>query len=369
MGNQSRRRRRVTSPSVKAPPRAPNWIFTGRDRGYDFINLDRIADARADFEDGKVRIRFSDLSEDGYFDTFTGRPAEDMIAHLVMVGIDITGAAEVLRQRQQDIRETLETLYVLEDTQLEPFHRGEIGIGSGDDEPERFDGEGGGEAAHTPTSATPPISLEELARDLEEEREPAFKGTKCLECVKVDKTSCTWSNSAGLCPSYERKPSLKSDSDRVFYRTGPADGTTAEIPKALEVLAGAADIVGTSADRANCWYGEECHRFPRCLGCSLRNLRDRTSPANAAEVLEVTGKTYKEIIEKIRTCGVFQGLKQRGALFGQENCNVGHEMREPACALCEYLRNFSSDLAPSHHPDDLAGGRAGGAGGESDRDR
>ncbi len=496
MGNKSRRRARVSGPSVKPPPRAANWIFTGNGRGYYFANLDNLMNARAQMgKDGEVQFIYSNDQLEG--GSIYGRTAEDVIAHLVMVGIDVTGAAEVLRDRlKQDIRETLQALYVLEDDQLEPFHRGEIGIESGEDagaagelrkcrlcgcteftpcvDPngagpgeegpchwieedlcssckspaERLEQLSEGQKKFTecnscvhagncftlkdhdrpfpcmmhvpngkPAPATchdpatpcahdekeecdgcndcggvfrglekadgvispldPPLGKEERPRVLsssarqtpEPHPDPEVdamidrlhnsigKPTNCLDCLNVDQPSCTWSNGGPApCPGFERDPAGKNDADRVFMKR------SADPP-------GVIDIVGTSADRARCWYGAECHRFPRCLGCSLRNLRDRTSPARPADVLEVTGKTSEELIERVRTCGVFRGLQQRGALFGKDYCNVGHEMKEPACACCEYLRIASSDLAPGHEAHDLAGGRSGGTGGESDRDR
>jgi len=554
VGNKSRRRPRVSGPSVKPPPRAGNWIWSGRDRGYQFINLDRVATANAYLDGGGHVSLYLGFAEGAISPNpedhriFQDRFAVDAIAHLFMVGIDVTGAGEVLASRfNANVRENLETLGVLEDEHLEAFHRGEISTvaedlrgdaGDAGEEPERKcricgctnaaacedpNGMGPGvpapchwiaedlcsacearaerlerldegqkkfmecnscvhaaghcqemkepdrlypcmqhlpfrrmkppEPYHDPATPcvhddkeecdgcndcggvfrglekadgvisplTTPLGEDERPRVLpyhlrqrtqEPHPDPVVdamiermhnsigKPTNCLECLKVDQPSCTWSNGGPApCPGFERDPAVKA---RSFMIRGPrgtseakdaaaaADGfdlldeqtaelrRKGEIPKALEVIAGAADIIGTSAHRDMCWYGAECHRFPRCLGCSLRNLRDRTSPARPADVLEVTGKTSEELIERVRTCGVFRGLQQRGALFGKDYCNVGHEMREPACACCEYLRIASSppprkmtaeELASGHEAHDLAGGRSGGAGGESDRDR
>lgn len=515
MGNKSRRRARVSGSSVKPPPRAPSWIYTGNGRGYDFINLDQVRDGRACMRPEGTEFSYA-IDQQGKCAIY-GRVAEDVIAHLVLVGTDVTGAAEVLRDRLgQNIREALNTLYILEEKQLEAFHmgrnyidvlpvdgdgglcescdagpscneyrEGRTGTCEGHREREGAgavlerrcricgctnaascvdpNGMGPGEPApchwvaedlcsacepraerlerleegqkkfiecnscvhvpvcrewrdidraypcmkHIPFTKKPATGWHDpatsCAHDDKEEcddcndcgavleerprvqpyhlrreapalvpdpavdamidrlRNSIGKPTNCLKCAKVDQPSCTWSNGGPApCPGFER------------------DTAAAEIPKALEVLAGAADIVGTSADRARCWYGENCHRFPRCFGCSLRDLRDRTSPARPADVLEVTGETSEALIERVRACGVFRGLQQRGALFGKDYCNVGHEMKDPACACCEYLRIASSppprkmtaeELAAGHEAHDLAGGRAGGAGGEGDRKR
>lgn len=504
MGNKSRRRPKVRGSNVKPPPRASNWIYTGHGRGYDFINLDQVKDARAEMREEGVEIIYH-VDPQGTC-AISGRAAEDVIAHLVMVGIDVTGAAEVLRDRfVQNIRDNLQALYVLEEEQLEAFHRGEIAIETAENDAgdaggfeefcvicgctetkpctgndgkpchwtrpgvmcstcaealevlEKYDEIGdlagmnltpaetrvleilekhgfepGAAAAlrrthglHDPATdcahddkeecddcndcgavleerprILPPslrAQTPEASPDPEVDamigriRNSIGKPTNCLECLKVDQPSCTWSNGGPApCPGFERDRERIGEPDRSFMlrgqrgtsigkdATAAADGfdlldeQTAEIRrKELEVL--------NSSHRDNCWYGDGCHRFPRCFGCTLRNLRDRTSPASVSDVLEVTGKTSEELIERVRTCGVFVGLQKRGALFGKDYCAVGHEMREPACACCEYLRIASSppprkmtaaaELAAGHEAHDLAGGRAGGAGGEGDRDR
>jgi len=54
--------------------------------------------------------------------------------------------------------------------------------------------------------------------------------------------------------------------------------------------------------------------------------------------VEVTGEHRDVLAERVGRCGVFVGMQARGVEIGKQWCGVGHEMTDPACALCPYLR-------------------------------
>lgn len=92
------------------------------------------------------------------------------------------------------------------------------------------------------------------------------------------------------------------------------------------------------AERSACAYGENCKRFPRCGDCSLYALDVRAEPASHADAAEVAGESIDELARRVGACEVFCGLQRLGAIIGKQFCAVGHDMKDPMCVLCPFLR-------------------------------
>jgi hypothetical protein len=311
MGNKSKKRAPVRGQNVKPPPRSPSWIFTGSGRGYQFINLDSVRDARAEMTSGGILLK---LSNSYAALEVTGRPAEDMIAHLVMVGTDVTGAAEVLRDRfVQNIRENLETLYVLEDEHLESFHRGEISTVAEDLRGDAGDAGDGSCVICKCTESTPcegndgnpchwtrpgvlcstcAEALEVLERLEhgkigEELLTPAERHV--LELLQADGYDPqVYANMPQVFDLIEREARAKTlrRADEIGIDVAEslrrADERSAAAARVL-AAGGVVEIGGSSADRSSCPHGpevaEECRLFPRCHVCVRPKAKPFHDPA------------------------------------------------------------------------------------------
>jgi len=132
----------------------------------------------------------------------------------------------------------------------------------------------------------------------------------CTDCVRMTRTDCKPDKPNGICDRFELNPRQVA-AERVNF---------------------------AKAARLVCPYGAKCERFPACADCSLYALGERTSPADPHHVEEVTGEHRDVLAERVGRCGVFVGMQARGVEIGKQWCGVGHEMTDPACALCPYLR-------------------------------
>jgi hypothetical protein len=132
----------------------------------------------------------------------------------------------------------------------------------------------------------------------------------CADCVRMTRTDCKPDKPNGICERFEVDP-RKVAAERVNF---------------------------AKAARLVCQYGEKCERFPACADCSLYALGERHEPADPHHVEEVTGEHRDVLAERVGRCGVFVGMQKRGVEIGKQWCGVGHEMTDPACALCPYLR-------------------------------
>lgn len=298
MGNKSKKRKPVRGQNVQPPPRSPNWIYTGRGRGYDFWNLDRLKDCRAEIGEDGVNLTICNVYEENY--RIVGRAAEDMIAHLVMVGTDVTGAAEVLRDRfVQNIRENLETLHVLEEEHLEAFHRGEISTVAED---LRGDAGGGSCVICKCTESTPcegndgnpchwirPGALCSTCAEALEVIERLERGQIGEELLTpAERHVLELLDNAGYGPPARVATTLKEEFhlvhqvDRIDESLRRADDRSAAA--AFELAAGGVvEIGGSSADRSSCPHGaavaDECKLFPRCHVCVRPKAKTFHDPA------------------------------------------------------------------------------------------
>jgi len=107
--------------------------------------------------------------------------------------------------------------------------------------------------------------------------------------------------------------------------------------------------------RASCAFGANCKRFPACGDCSLYALdrvcvqahegaygpEEEKRVVHVEHVEAVSGETAAHLLERVERCTVFVGMKAAGVVPGDKWCGVGHEMTDPACALCPYLRIYA----------------------------
>jgi len=132
----------------------------------------------------------------------------------------------------------------------------------------------------------------------------------CADCVRMTRPDCKPDKPNGICDRFELNKT-KLNAERMEF---------------------------AKAARLVCQYGAKCERFPSCSDCSLYALGDRHEPADPHHVEEVTGEHRDVLAERVGRCGVFVGMQKRGVEIGKQWCGVGHEMTDPACALCPYLR-------------------------------
>lgn len=292
MGNKSRRQTKTKAPSVTAPPRSPNWIWRGNGRAYTFINLDRIATASAYQDSGGHVSLYLGLTDIGktpnpeahriFQDSF----AIDAIAHLLMVGIDVTGAGEVLASRfGANVVENLQTLNVLEVEHLEAFHRGEISTVAED-----LRGDAGGSCVICKcTESTPCEGNDENPCHW---IRPGVLCSTCAEALEVIEGLERGLLGEELLTPAERRvlelleaagydPGVAANLRREFDLVDQVHDLDRSIRRAvvrkeaaayeLELGDKSAEIGGSSADRSRCPHGaavaDECKLFPRCHVC------------------------------------------------------------------------------------------------------
>ena len=134
----------------------------------------------------------------------------------------------------------------------------------------------------------------------------------CTDCLHMTSTDCKPPKPNTVCERFEMDPRQVA-AERVKF---------------------------AEAARLVCQYGAKCERFPSCADCSLYALGERHAirPVDPHHVEEVTGEHRDVLAERVGRCGVFVGMQKRGVEIGKQWCGVGHEMTDPACALCPYLR-------------------------------
>lgn len=357
MGNKSK-----AKPTSASPPRTPRGrdlprFATVRDpaiNGFVVVNLDHVVGAVFTVNRGgypRFEISGDNMSEPlANHGQFHGVIACELAAHLVLCGVDVEGAADALDRARPGFYDVLKearakaaaadeehaaTRAALPAACCEKCKNSDISdraitycmiesmIGSDgkcfdfDDTPDPDDEQA---IRDMTDDSGPPISIGELAADLHRagvEIDPAERRRRLLWAA----------GEAERVASEEGKTLAEADELRDVAAHLRAD--------AAELLAAATTI---DADRGACFYGEACRRFPRCKDCSLYALADRTTPADPAHVEEVTGQTRDELARLVGCCTVFLGMQSSGAEIGRQWCGVGHEMKEPKCALCPYLR-------------------------------
>jgi hypothetical protein len=132
----------------------------------------------------------------------------------------------------------------------------------------------------------------------------------CADCVSMTRAECKPPKPNTVCDRFELNPR--------------------QVAAERENFAKAARLV--------CAYGAKCERFPACADCSLYALGERHDLADPRHVEQVAGEPVAALRARVERCGVFVGMKARGVEVGKQFCGVGHEMTDPACALCPFLR-------------------------------
>lgn len=359
MGNQSRRKPPTRNAPPSPPPKRsepPRFAvvrtevdeikivnvaqiaiarFTLLGGGKPFLTLETVADhLAASFE-----------ARGGTFDPeeFHGDAARDLAAHLILCGVDVQGAREALARSRGD---------------LYAAYFGAPARDAG----EAFDEYGGGCACLTPPPAEP----------------PPLAAADCLSCIQRSEAGTCDAESEivnGACEFYtdrdEQRESVRATLDGVRAEKAAEaseaiaalaaerqraeedtrrEATEAAARAAFEVARRKARERAAVAEknreaemneetRAACAFGENCKRFPRCGDCSLYALEEAAEPADVAHVEEVAGETRAQLEARRDACAVFRGLVSSGVVG--KYCGVGHEMSDPACALCRFLRVYS----------------------------
>lgn len=438
MGNTSRRKPKPTprepggAPVAKpAPPRfaVVRHVTAGVSR-IDVVNLDHVAHAVAHVYgeehaielwtladlagDYSRRLRIDRLcrgAEDPYPITFTGDAAVNLLAHLILCGIDVEGAPAALARARGDLYAPyFKGTATSEPEPVElpdPIDAADPGACRGcafefvepcagwipgglDDECGAF------EAA---ADDAPPISdcreaYDRLAAAVSMSEcapppaPPLFTGLDCVpsrsplpvlspnnrdDCAHVN--GCEhWRRGLGCTvPNFDDCPKLKNAPTGPPWSIEEQAAELAAIRASSklaisEIHAGEVDAEIRALDdaehseetRAACAFGASCKRFPACGDCSLYAL-DRAcvdahdgahlvDPAadrrvvHVEHVEQVSGEKAAALLKRVERCGVFLGLKGRGVVPGDQWCGVGHEMIDPACALCPYLRIYAPAL-------------------------
>lgn len=282
----------------------------------------------------------------GTFDpeAFHGDAARDLAAHLILCGVDVQGAREALARSRGDL------------------YADYFGA-SARDAGEAFDEYGGGCACLTPPPAEPPPPCNECPI-------PEHNGDRCdVPCTSAkpplssaDRSRCRWGTSVAEecrafphCDECPQEMSGGADVNSIRERQRADEDTRREATEAaaraaFEVARRKARERAAVAEknreaemneetRAACAFGENCKRFPRCGDCSLYALEEAAEPADVAHVEEVAGETRAQLEARRDACAVFRGLVSSNVVG--KYCGVGHEMSDPACALCRFLRVYS----------------------------
>jgi len=424
MGNTSRRKPKPTprepggAPIAKpAPPRfaVVRHVTAGVSK-IDVLNLDHVVHAVAHaygeehaieiFTHGDL-IKFP-IHDDPHPITYTGEPAANLLAHLILCGIDVEGAPAALARARGDLYaryfkgtatgepEPVE-LPVSDEAAhalpvLSPNDRDDCAHVKGCEHWRRGLGCTVPDFTECPKlvervegaikdSHAPPISVEEHAAELRAMRQ--------VEAANAAARTAELDAALGMSPS-AAAPIAAAEVERLAVAIVASDAKTAHLARkaaavaAFDVAKAAATAAAdkmhrartctdcvrmtrtdckpdkpngicdrfelnprqVAAERVNfakaarlvCPYGAKCERFPACADCSLYALGERTSPADPHHVEEVTGEHRDVLAERVGRCGVFVGMQARGVEIGKQWCGVGHEMTDPACALCPYLR-------------------------------
>lgn len=392
--------RKKIKPARVARP-APSALASSRrfalvrvsDRTIEAVNLDRILIAvfRVLPEGDDVEINLWTETESARSDgdgdpiRFTGKPAADVLAHLAMIGMHVEGAADHLLAAPGG------ELFAPYFAPLDKLDEDRDDLG---DRPEC---EGCGHVDHgCPDGFTPdasgacsnwrPVECADCARD--ENTCPGFepdnedgglcanfadspaslterrsRSRVCAACVHEE--GCTAylepGETAGHCSGFLGRTGARIDAADLGpivlapaeLRAGEADAAR---PPSFARLGDDARAA-LDATRDACAFGEKCQRFPACGDCSLYAL-DRACATlhdggtldtdggerrrvHVEHVEEVSGETSAALLARVNRCGVFLGMKRANVTPGDKWCGVGHEMTDPACALCPYLRIYA----------------------------
>jgi hypothetical protein len=315
MGNKSSKPKPTTRPTA---PRTLPRFFTVRDpafKGFEIVNLDRVVGAvfqvnRTGYPTIEIITAEQDREQtpNGLgIGSYCGAVACDVAAHLVLVGVDVEGAAEALHRARPGMYEQLH-------------------------------------AARSKCLADDAKNAAQIA---------ALPCVRCEDCshaystvggsVALDCELGTCRDEQKKCVDFDPREMASSSTPVDHYQAAcltppPAIGPEPEeLLRAVEQLGQVAEVVGTSADRDLCAYGSACRRFPRCEDCSLYALRDRAERASIEHVEEVAGMTKGELWRLVDTCEVHRGFLRHGAKPGEVQCRAGYDLAEPSCAICPYL--------------------------------
>ncbi len=362
----------------------------------DVLNLDHIVHVVAHAYEEQIAIEM--FTTDKPDPIFTGAAAANILAHLILCGIDVEGAPAALARARGD-------LYA-------PYFKATRDAG------DRFDEEGGSCANLTPPpppptpndadecphvkgcehwrrglgctvpdfnecpklndAPAPPISVEEHAAELREMRakdrtpEAHYRVTGNGPICRA----CGLRHAGDRClPPRRGRGAPRPTAEELEQAYAADEGRAAERACALapaELQAGkvAADVLGQLDDdratavyedtRRSCAFGDACKRFPACGDCSLYALdraceslhrgeridedADERRKVHVEHVEQVSGETSAALVARVERCSVFAGMKKAGVVPGDKWCGVGHEMTDPACALCPYLRIYAPTL-------------------------
>jgi hypothetical protein len=439
MGNASKRKPKRAPGVPREPGGAPlarpspprfavvRGEYRGAVRRIDIYNLDHVVHVVAHVYGEERAIELWTLGDLAIDDTgrkpapmtLTGKPAAEMLAHLILCGVDVEGAAEALARSRGDLYagyfspvtgDDAEPVELPEpgalgspsqcadcshnydpegcpgwipgglDDDCGAFERGEF-EDENNDAGARFDEVGGGCACLTPPPPGPPISVEEHAAELRAMRQveaahnaariaeldealgpsPVLAGDVAgllaerlaVDLAESDKKTAGLARKAAAAAAFDvAKAAAGAAAEKMHRPRTCADCARMTRPDCkpdkpngicerfeLDPRKVAAERVNfAKAARLVCPYGAKCERFPACSDCSLYALGERTTPADPHHVEEVTGEHRDVLAERVGRCGVFVGMQARGVEIGKQWCGVGHEMTDPACALCPYLR-------------------------------
>jgi hypothetical protein len=324
MGNASKKPKPTPrapggAPSAKpAPPRFA-VVRTEPDE-IKIVNVEHVTLARFTVLPSGAPLLYLETLADGFaacfekrggiFDpeSFTGPAALDLAAHLILCGVDVEGAADALARARGDVYATY-------------FKR----------EPRELP---------EPDGCAPDC---------------------CSGCAFENDETCAGWIPGGLddaCGAFEPAPpsppiTVAEFRDELSQIRAVGEIRAGEVDPAVPYCERFRDVAEDT--RASCSFGESCKRFPACGDCSLYAL-DRACEAlhngdrpegedrrvvHAEHVEQVSGETSAALLARVQRCGVFVGLKGRGVVPGDQWCGVGHEMTDPACALCPYLRIYA----------------------------
>jgi len=405
MGNASKRKPpRATGGAPRPPTPPPRFaIVRGEYKGavakIDIYNLDHIVHVVSHVYGEERAIELWTLTPGADPFVLTGKAAADMLAHFILCGIDVEGAPEALASSRGEMyapylnAEPVE-LPEPDDDEAAPgpcagcaFQHAETCAGwipGGLD-----DACGAFEAAppapfgprHRPctdcldysaascfapsgmgsrcpkfrTNDAPPVSPALFPNGIAPppttyDTDGIRAGCDCPTCRQVKK-------------EHEPKPPISVEEHAAELReirereSGPALAIG-------EIRIGFADEAPSpsanaakhwESTRASCAFGANCKRFPACGDCSLYALdrvcvqahegaygpEEEKRVVHVEHVEAVSGETAAHLLERVERCTVFVGMKAAGVVPGDKWCGVGHEMTDPACALCPYLRIYA----------------------------
>jgi hypothetical protein len=349
---------------------------TGAVAKIDIYNLDHVVHVVSHVYGKERAIELWTLGPDPI--VLTGKPAADMLAHFILCGIDVEGAPAALASSRGEMYAPY-----IEPPPAEPVEPAEpaaYGLaqcdecelacdmdacpgwipGGLDDDcgafvQAVFEEGGEAEAERLASSALFPNGIAPPPTTYDTDGIRA--GCDCPTCRQVKHEHAprppiaVEEHAAELAQIREREREPLPPRAIGEIRAGSVD----EEPPTLNANA----AKQWEATRASCAFGENCKRFPACGDCSLYAL-DRACAAahdgdpitidgdrrvvHVEHVEQVSGETSAALLARVERCGVFVGLKGRGVVPGDLWCGVGHEMTDPACALCPYLRIYAPPL-------------------------